>query len=280
METKKVWLVTGASKGLGLALVKALLNEGYQVAATSRDADSLREEIGESVTGFLPLQAELVNGDAVATAVDAVIKAFGNIDVVVNNAGYGQLGTLEELTDKEARENFDVNVFGTLNVIRHVMPHFRARQAGAFFNISSIAGFLGTFPGWGVYNATKFAVAGFTEALSAEVKSMGISATVVYPGYFKTNFLLKGSLRLAKQPIAAYKEARELEVIHEQQIIGNQPGDPEKAAVALIGVAESAEKPLHLFLGSDAYNMAKGKIETLQQELAAYEQVSVSTDFR
>lgn len=279
METKKVWLVTGASKGLGAALVKALLKEDCQVAATSRDANSLREEIGEEVTGFLPLQAELVNDNAVASAVAAVIKAFGTIDVVVNNAGYGQLGTLEELSDEEARKNFDVNVFGTLNVIRHVMPHFRAQQSGAFFNISSIAGFLGTFPGWGVYNATKFAVAGFTEALSAEIKSMGISATIVYPGYFKTNFLLKGSLRLAKQPIAAYKEARELEVIHEQQIIGNQPGDPEKAAAALIRVAALDEKPLHLFLGSDAYNMAKGKIETLQKELAAYEAVSVSTDF-
>lgn len=280
METKKVWLVTGASKGLGLTLVKRLLQEGYKVAATSRSAQSLREEVGAYGNSFLPLQVELTSNEAVAKAVAEIIAAFGGIDVVVNNAGYGQLGTLEELSDAEARRNFDVNVFGSLNVIRNVMPHFRAKQAGTFFNISSIAGFLGTFPGWGIYNATKFAVAGFTEALSAEVKSMGISATIVYPGYFKTNFLLKGSLRLAEHPIAAYKEARELEVIHEQQIAGNQPGDPEKAAAALIKVAESGNLPLHLFLGSDSYGMAKGKIESLKEELAAYEAVSVSTDFK
>lgn len=279
METKKVWLVTGASKGLGLTLVKSLLQQGYTVAATSRDAQSLREEVGGDNTGFLPLQVELTSNEAVAKAVETIIATFGTINVVVNNAGYGQLGTLEELSDAEARGNFDVNVFGVINVIRNVMPHFRAKKAGAFFNISSIAGFLGTFPGWGIYNATKFAVAGLTEALSAEVKSMGISATIVYPGYFKTNFLLKGSLRLAQHPIADYKEARELEVIHEQQVVGNQPGDPKKAAAALIQVAESGNMPLHLFLGSDSYNMAKGKIEALQQELAAYESVSVSTDF-
>lgn len=280
METKKVWLVTGASKGLGLTLVKRLLQEGYRVAATSRSAQSLRDDVGAGNNSFLPLQVELTSNEAVAKAVAEIIAAFGTIDVVVNNAGYGQLGTLEETSDEEARENFDVNVFGSLNVIRNVMPHFRAKQAGAFFNISSIAGFLGTFPGWGIYNATKFAVAGFTEALSAEVKSMGISATIVYPGYFKTNFLLKGSLRLAQHPIAAYKEARELEVIHEQQIVGNQPGDPEKAAAALIQVAESGKLPLHLFLGSDSYGMAKGKIESLREELEAYEAVSVSTDFK
>lgn len=198
---------------------------------------------------------------------------------MVNNAGYGQLGTLEELTDEEARKNFDVNVFGSLNVIRNVMPHFRQKKSGSFFNISSIAGFLGTFPGWGIYNATKFAVAGFTEALSAELKSLGISATIVYPGYFKTNFLLQGSLQKATNPIAEYKEARELEIIQDDQIIGNQPGDPEKAAAALVKVAESENRPLHLFLGSDAFNMAQNKIQAVQNDLAAFESITKSTDY-
>lgn len=279
MDSKKVWLVTGASKGLGLALIKKLLNEGYKVAATSRDAQSLRTETGYAGENFLPLEMELVNAKNVEQAIATIIETFGTLDVVVNNAGYGQLGTLEELSDKESRLNFDVNVFGTLNVIRSVMPHFREKRSGAFFNISSIAGFMGTFPGWGVYNATKFAVAGLTEALSAEVKSFGVTATIVYPGYFKTNFLLKGSLRLAENQIADYKEARELEVIHEQQIIGNQPGDPEKAAAAFIKVAESENKPLHLFLGSDSYGMANSKIEALQNDLKAFENISLSTDF-
>ena len=280
METKKVWFVTGASKGLGLSLVKKLLDQGYKVAATSRDKKTLSKEVGYDGPDFLPLQTELVNNVSVAETVAEIIKTFGTIDVVVNNAGYGQLGTLEELSDEEARQNFEVNVFGSLNVIRNVMPHFREKKAGAFLNISSIAGFLGGFPGWGIYNATKFAVAGFTEALAAETKSLGVTATIVYPGYFKTNFLLQGSLHQAKHPISAYKEARELEVIHEQQVIGNQPGDPENAAQALISVAESDSRPLHLFLGTDAYNMAKTKIEAVQKDLEANETLSKSTDFR
>ncbi len=280
MNTKKVWLVTGASKGLGLSLVQQLVKKGYNVAATTRDLATLSLEAGDDKPNLLPLEIDLVNNDSVAWAVSMVIEKFGAIDVVVNNAGYGQLGTLEELSDEEARKNFDVNVFGSLNVIRNVMPHFRTKKSGAFFNISSIAGFLGTFPGWGIYNATKFAVAGFTEALSAEVKSLGVTATVVYPGYFRTNFLMKGSLRLAAHPIAEYKEARELETIHDEQIAGNQPGDPERAATVLIQVAESDTRPLHLFLGTDAFDMAAGKIEAVQQDLKFYEDQTKSTDFQ
>lgn len=278
METKKVWLVTGASKGLGLTLVKRLVQEGYRVAATSREVDALRAEVGQT-PDFLPLQVDLVSNESVAKAVSQIVDTFGTIDVVVNNAGYGQIGTLEELSDDEARQNFDINVFGSLNVIRNVMPIYRAKRSGAFFNISSIAGFLGTFPGWGIYNATKFAVAGFTEALSAEVQSFGVTATIVYPGYFKTNFLHQGSMRLAKHPIADYTEARNLEDIHENQVIGNQPGDPEKAALAFIKVAESDSRPLHLFLGSDSFGMASNKIEAVQKDLAANESISKSTDY-
>ncbi len=223
MNTQKVWFVTGASKGLGLTLVKTLLAKGYNVAATSRTVNSLEKELGGS-ENFLPLGADVVNEKSVRDAIAKTIKQFGGIDVVVNNAGYGQLGTLEELTDSESRENFDANVFGTLNVIRSVMPHFRAKKSGYVINISSIAGFLGAFPGWGIYNATKFAVAGLTEAFSAEVKSMGIHATIVYPGYFKTNFLLQGSLQLAEEPIADYREARELERVHQHDIPGKPAG--------------------------------------------------------
>lgn len=279
METNKVWFVTGASKGLGLALVKRLLDDGYQVAATSRDLDELRAAVDYEGESFLPLLADVSSNESVAETVTEIIDRLGTIDVVVNNAGYGQLGTIEELTDEEARKNFDVNVFGTLNVIRNVMPVYREKKAGMFFNISSIAGFQGGFPGWGIYNATKFAVAGLTEALSAEVRSFGVSATIVYPGYFRTNFLLQGSLRTAANPIAGYKEARELEMIHKEQITGNQPGDPEKAAAAFIRIAEMENKPLHLFLGSDSFGMAASKIEALQNDLRTFEEISKSTDF-
>ncbi len=278
MDTKKVWFVTGASKGLGLTLVKRLLKEGYRVAATSRTADTLRRDVGSSVN-FLPLEADVVNETSIRIAVAKTLQTFGSIDVVVNNAGYGQLGTIEELTDKESRENFDANVFGVLNVIRNVMPHHRDKKSGHIINISSIAGFLGAFPGWGIYNATKFAVAGLTEALSAEVKSLGVSATIVYPGYFKTNFLLKGSLRFAANPIADYKEARELDQMHLEKIPGNQPGDPEKGALALITLAENQNPPLHFFMGSDSFGMANTKIDILKNELTANEALSKSTDY-
>lgn len=279
MSTAKVWFVTGASKGLGLALVKELLRKGYKVAATSRNVNELKKAINITSESLLPLQVDVVNEASVTEAVATTVKTFSGIDVVVNNAGYGQLGTLEELSDQEARANFDANVFGTLNIIRSVMPLFRQKGKGHIINISSIAGFLGAFPGWGIYNATKFAVAGLTEALSAEARSLGIDATIVYPGYFKTNFLLQGSLRLAAHPIAAYQAARDLEVVHEKQIIGNQPGDPEKAAAAFIKLAEMKQPPLHLFLGTDSFNMAKSKIEIIQNDLAANEALSRSTDY-
>lgn len=172
MNTHKVWFVTGASKGLGFSLIQQLVKSGYRVAATSRTVGSFSKELPPS-ENFLPLAMEVVNEKSVKQAISKTIETFGHIDVVVNNAGYGQLGTLEELTDHESRENFDVNVFGVLNVMRSVMPHFRQRGTGHVINISSIAGFLGAFPGWGIYNATKFAVAGLTEAFSAETKIYG-----------------------------------------------------------------------------------------------------------
>lgn len=279
METKKVWFVTGASKGLGLTLVQRLLSEGYRVVATSRNVNDLNSKIGIN-TNFLAIEVDIVDENSVANAIAKTVERFGVIDVVVNNAGYGQLGTIEELSDMEARQNFDVNVFGTLNVIRSVMPHFRNNKSGHIINISSIAGFLGAFPGWGIYNATKFAVAGLTEALAAETQSMGITSTIVYPGYFKTNFLLNGSLQLAKNPIAEYKEARDLEEIHETQIVGNQPGDPEKAALAFIKLAEMENAPLHFFMGSDSFGMANNKIEILQNQLNTNKELSLSTDFQ
>ncbi|HWV73556.1 MAG TPA: SDR family NAD(P)-dependent oxidoreductase [Pseudosphingobacterium sp.] len=278
MDTNKVWFVTGASKGLGLSLVKRLLNEGYKVAATSRTVESLEKEV-EASANFLPLEVDVVDEKSVSNAIAKTLKTFGGIDVVVNNAGYGQLGTLEELSDKEASQNFGTNVFGLLNVIRNVMPHFRDKKSGYIINISSIAGFLGSFPGWGIYNATKFAVAGLTEALSAETKSLGINATIVYPGYFRTNFLLKGSLRVAENPIEDYKEARELERVHLEDIPGNQVGDPEKAALAFVQLAERENPPLHFFMGSDSFNLANNKIQILQKELVANEALSKSTDF-
>jgi len=192
MTIKKVWLVTGASKGLGLALVRQLLAAGYAVAATSRNLAELQNAVPAAPEYFLPLRMDLSSEASVRQAIETTISTLGGLDVVVNNAGYGQLGGLEEITDQEVRQNFEVNVFGLLSVLRYATPHLRQQGAGRVFNISSIGGFTGAFPGWGVYCGTKFAVAGLTESYAAEMKDFGVYATVVYPGYFRTEFLTSG----------------------------------------------------------------------------------------
>jgi NAD(P)-dependent dehydrogenase (short-subunit alcohol dehydrogenase family) len=279
MENNKVWFITGASKGLGLELAKKLLAEGKKVAATSRSAQALIKELGNPSEYFLPLEMDLTNEQSVKNAIEATISHFKTIDVLVNNAGYGLLGALEELTDAEARKNYEVNVFGLLNVIRNTVPYMRANRSGHIFNISSVGGYYGEFPGWGIYCSTKFAVAGLTESLAAEVKEFGIHATIVYPGYFRTDFLKDSSLLLPQNPIAAYKEVRQSESAHKDSINENQPGDPEKLAVALIQMVEEENPALHLFLGEDAYNMANQKIASVQSQLEQWKEVSVSTGF-
>lgn len=279
MNTNKVWLVTGSSKGLGLSLVKKLLKEGFRVIATSRNSQSLVTEIGEASEIFLPLEVDLTNDKNVENAILKSILHFGRIDVVVNNAGYGQIGTLEELTDEEVKKSFNVNVFGSLNIIRNVMPYMRRQLSGHIINISSIVGFLGSFPGWGIYSATKFAVAGFSESLAEEAKEFGIKVTIVYPGYFRTDFFTKGSLQLPLNPIEDYKAARQSEQIHTNDIDGNQPNDPEKAADTLISITKENTPPLHLFLGSDAYGAAHNKQEIVSKELEQWKNYSLSTGF-
>lgn len=277
-ENKKVWFVTGASKGLGLTLVKQLLGEGYRVAATSRNAEALIKAVGEQSDDFLPLEMDLLSEQSVSEAINKTVAAFGEINTVVNNAGYGQTGTLEELSDREARANFDVNVFGVLNVLRSAMPILRAQRSGHVFNISSIGGYTANFAGWGVYCATKFAVAALTESLAAESAPFGIKATIVYPGYFRTDFLSNDSIGLPEKPIAEYAEARESIKLHQNEIKGNQPGDPEKAADVLIKIAGEANPPLHLFLGRDAYKLAEAKISAVEKDMKDWRELATSTD--
>jgi len=279
MDNKKVWFVTGASKGLGLTLVKKLLADGYEVAATSRSNAALVNEVGQQSHNFLPLEADIANEKSVRHAVETAWHYFKTIDVVVNNAGYGQIGTLEELSDEESRKNFDVNVFGTLNVIRNVMPHLREQKSGYIFNIASVGGYDGGFPGWGIYCSTKFAVAGLTEALAAEVKAFGVNVTLVYPGYFRTHFLSKESAITPKKPIEEYEEARQSQSFHQNSLNGNQQGDPEKAIDVIIKMAQEEKPPLHLFLGMDAYELASKKIELVKQALEKWKDVTISTGF-
>ncbi|MDF7812259.1 oxidoreductase [Hymenobacter sp. YC55] len=277
MNNPKIWFVTGASQGLGLTLVKRLLREGHHVAATSRKQASLVQAVGTASPAFLPLQIDLADEASVQQGIEQAIRTFGRIDVVVNNAGYGIGGSIEELTDAETRQAFDVNVFGALNVIRKALPHLREAGAGHIINISSIAG-ISAATGWAIYAATKFAMEGFSEVLAQDVASFGIKVTVVAPGAFRTNFLTPESLSLPQQPIAAYETVR---ASHEKYLAmnGAQIGDPEKAAAAIIQVTSEANPPLHLLLGPDAYRRATQKLETFGREMQAWQALTVSTEF-
>lgn len=277
--TKKVWFVTGASQGLGLALVKKLIVAGHNVAATSRNVQQLTQAAAAPADQFLALSMDLGNEQNIARAIQQTVDRFGKIDVVVNNAGYGLIGGLEELSDAEARANFDTNVFGALNVIRQVLPQLRKQQSGHIFNVASIGGFMGAFPGFGIYCATKFAMHGFSEALAVEAKPFGIKVTVVSPGYFRTNFLESSSLRVPARPMAEYTLVREQQSLHEENYNGNQTGDPDKAAEVLMEVAARKDAHVHLFLGADAYDMAAVQIETIQKELAELKSLATATGF-
>lgn len=279
MTATKTWLITGASKGLGLALTHQLLAAGHRVAATTRNKALLEKEVGITSPQFLPLSVDLSDEASVKCAVNQALDHFGSIDVVVNNAGFGQMGTLEELSDAEARKSFDINVFGMLNVIRSVMPHLRARRSGHIMNISSMAGIQGHIPGWGVYCAAKFAVAGFTEALAAESAEFDIKVTLVYPGHMRTRFLSQGSIMSPENPIADYLTVRENEKRVKEQMDGQQIGDPEKAAALLIKISQVDNPPLHFFMGEDAYHAANTKLDLVKRDLAIWEADTLSIGF-
>ncbi|WP_442587630.1 SDR family oxidoreductase [Pedobacter sp. AW31-3R] len=277
MENQKVWYITGASKGLGLALVKKLLNEGYRVAATSRNLKQLITAVDEESNNFLPLEVDLTDDESVKESFDKTWQYFKSIDVVVNNAGYGIGGSIEELEDEEVRAAFDVNVFATMNVIRQAMPYLRNRQSGHIINISSIAGFAPA-TGWSVYAAAKYAVIGLSEVLAEDVKAFGVKVTVVMPGAFRTSFLTEDSLVYAANPLAAYKEVAESHARYDK-LNGTQIGDPEKAAQVFIDLTEMENPPVRLFIGSDAHQRALKKLDILNDEISQLAPVSISTDY-
>ena len=279
MQHTKVWYVTGASKGLGLSLVRKLLERGYRVAATSRNIEDLKQAVGEVSEGqFLPLAVDLTQAGSIQASVQKTYGQFGQIDVAVNNAGYGIGGAIEELSQKEITANYEINVFGPINVIQSVLPYMRKQRSGHIFNIASIAGFA-PHRGWSVYAATKFSLMGLTEVLAQDVQSLGIKVTAVAPGGFRTQFNKPDSLVLSANKIEDYSE---LHSGHNQFVAadGKQLGDPEKAAEVFIDLAESSNPPVQLFLGSDAYRRASEKLDQLRKELEANKDISFRTDFK
>jgi len=274
MENKKVWYVTGASKGLGLVLVKLILTTGHKVAATSRNTSAFDELLKEYPDHLLPLTVDVTSDQSVKQSIDEVIGKFGSLDVVVNNAGYSLVGSMEEMTDSEFRETIDVNLFGTVNVIRAVMPHFRAQGSGHIINISSNAGYIG-FANAGSYNAAKFAVVGLSEALAEETKPFGIKITVVAPGQFRTSFM--DSLSFAENKIPVYKLAEAEKMWRGYS--GTQRGNPAKLSQIIVDLANQPEPPLHLLVGPDTYELVTEHRKKENQEIEKWKDVTLSTDF-
>ncbi|MFI6424204.1 SDR family NAD(P)-dependent oxidoreductase [Promicromonospora sp. NPDC050880] len=273
------WFVTGASRGLGLELVRQLLDRGDQVAATTRSTERLTAALaGSDTTRLLPLTVDLADQEQVTRAVTETIDRFGTLDVVVNNAGYGYLAAVEEVSDADARAMFDVQVFGVWNVLRAVLPHFRAHRSGHVINVSSVLGLL-SFPGWSLYTAGKFALEAVTESLAAEVADHGIRVNSVEPGYMRTDFLRPVSVGLPAATSDAYPAIREMVDQHLHQIPGTQPGDPARAAAAIITVATGGDAPLHQLLGSDSLALAGGRVQALADDVAASRALAVTTDY-
>ncbi|MFJ2652029.1 oxidoreductase [Streptomyces sp. NPDC087420] len=271
------WLITGASRGFGLEIARAALAEGHQVAATARDTTTLRTAFPEAGDALLALPLDVTDEARAKAAVAEAVERFGGIDVLVNNAGQGMLGAVEEVGDEAARAVFDTNVFGTLNVLRAVLPVMRARRSGHIINITSVGGFDGV-AGWGLYAATKFAIEGFSESLRRETEPLGVQVTIVEPGYFRTDFLDASSLRREETVIADYAatvgQSRERAV----RVNHAQPGDPVKAARIIVGLGQHPDAPHRLQLGADAVDRVEAKLDLMRDELAAWREVSVSTD--
>ncbi|TYP97852.1 short subunit dehydrogenase [Tenacibaculum adriaticum] len=274
MEKSNIWYVTGASKGIGRSLVEQLLLQGKKVAATSRKISAFSEITNENL---LPLEVDLTDEKSIATSLEKTKNVFGKIDVIVNNAGYGIGGALEELSEKEINDNFNVNFFAVVKVIQQALPYLRNQRSGHIINISSITGFAPGL-GWSIYSAAKFAVTGLSEALVNDLKPLGINVTAVLPGWFRTNFAKPNSIAFSKKQIDDYAF---LKIAHQKmnEIDGKQLGNPDKVANTFIELVNSQNPPTLLFLGSDAHKRATNKITHLSQQIEQWKNLSLSTDF-
>ncbi len=274
---KRAWFITGASRGIGALIAEAALADGNVVVAAGRNVAAIVERLGESAA-LLPVALDVTSEAQAKAAVQAAVERFGRIDVLVNNAGFGLLGAVEESADKDVRRMYDTNVFGLLNVTRAVLPTMRANRSGHVINISSIGGYRAA-AGFGVYSSTKFAVEGITEALHAELMPLGIHATVVEPGYFRTDFLDASSLVVAPDVIDDYDETSGAVRRKAVQINHKQPGDPTKLAAAMITLVDAPNPPLRLPLGTDTLAAIAAKNAYVAQEMDAWKTISASTDF-
>jgi NAD(P)-dependent dehydrogenase (short-subunit alcohol dehydrogenase family) len=276
-DFKRVWFITGASRGIGALIAEAALADGNAVVAAGRNVAAIVERLGDSAA-LLPVALDVTDEAQAKAAVQMAMEKFGRVDVLVNNAGFGLLGAVEESADRDVRRMYDTNVFGLLNVTRAVLPVMRARRAGHVINISSIGGYRGA-AGFGVYSSTKFAVEGLTEALRDELQPLGLHATVVEPGYFRTDFLDASSLTIAPDVIADYDASSGAVRRKATQMNHNQPGDPKKLADAMVVLVDAPNPPLRLPLGTDTLAAIAAKNAYVEQEMQTWRALSASTDF-
>jgi len=277
-SNRRTWMITGTSQGFGLALVHAALDRGDNVVATSRSPEKVRATAAGGGDRLFTTSMDLNSSEQIAGTVESAIKRFGRIDVLINNAGHGLLGAVEEATDAEIAKVFETNVFGLIRVTRAVLPLMRRQRRGHIVNLSSIGGLVG-LPGWGMYNATKFAVEGLSEALAQEVAPLGIGVTIVEPGPFRTDFL-GGSLAMVESHIPDYETTAGKTRAYQRDNDGAQAGDPELAAKAIIDAVVGKNPPLHLLLGALAYQRATAKVDSLKAEFEAWKAVTLATDFK
>lgn len=266
-----------SSRGFGLEITRAALAAGHQVVATARKAETVREQFPDAGDALLTVPLDVTDPQSIQAAVDAAVERFGRIDVLVNNAGTGLLAAVEESDDAAVRAVFETNVFGPLAVQRAVLPVLRRQHSGHVINISSIVGFA-TAPGWGIYASTKFAVEGFTETLHTELAPLGIYVTLVEPGFFRTDFLDPASLHTGPDTIDDYAPTVGAMRAAAASLNHAQPGDPVKAARAIVEMAAAPEPPLRLPLGADTLQAFDAKLDTFRKEMDAWRHVALATD--
>jgi NAD(P)-dependent dehydrogenase (short-subunit alcohol dehydrogenase family) len=273
----KVWIITGCSTGFGRELAKQTLKLGHNVGVASRNIDDVADIVKDYPKTAVAIPLDVTRPNEIKTAVEQMKASFGRIDVLVNNAGIGYFGAIEESEEAEVRRMFEINFFGLANMTKEVLPIMRSQKSGHIINISSIGGLV-AFPGVGFYNATKFAVDGYSESLAKETTPLGIKVTIVAPSGFRTDWAGRsannspvviddyaGTAGANKETIRGYS--------------GNQPGDPVRAAAAIIKAVESTDPPLRLLLGVAALNGARNKLKVLQKDFDAWEETSTGADF-
>jgi NADP-dependent 3-hydroxy acid dehydrogenase YdfG len=273
----RTWFITGASTGFGRLLAEEVLKAGGKVIATARNLDKVADLEAKYPQAVKAIALDVTDAGQVDSAVTQAFAQFGRVDVLVNNAGYGVAGAIEEVSETEFMPMFETNVFGLLRVTRAFLPHLRKQRSGHILNLSSIGGVVAS-PGIGFYNATKFAVEGISEALAAELAPLGVSVTIIEPGPFRTDFLGRSGV-IAKTRIADYDATAGNMRKYFAENDGKQKGDPLRAVHAMMQVVESSNPPLRLLLGASALQRLRGKLGNWEKEIAAWEQVTTGADF-